>query len=65
MRNDSFFILLQTYKHKKPLTSDLLEDLLHTAASLVTLLLLGVHCRGREQSSSGKVGAAASASEAS
>lgn len=52
-------------KQKKRLTSDLLEDLLHAATSLVTLRLLGIHCRGRVQSSSGKVGAAASASKAS
>lgn len=60
----SFVTNLQSIKKNKRLTSDLLEDLLHAAASLVTLRLLGIHCRGRQQSSSGKVGAAASASEA-
>lgn len=49
---------------EKCLTSDLLEDLLHAAASLVAVLLLGVHRRGRVQSSSGKLGAAAAAREA-
>lgn len=46
---------------KKRLTPDLLEDLLHAAAPLVTLQLLGVHRRGRVQSSSGSLAAAAAA----
>lgn len=62
----SFFSLVKMlYSIKKRLTSDLLEDLLHAAASLVTLLPLGVHSRGRVQSSPGDVGAAAAAGEAS
>lgn len=46
-------------------TSDLLEDLLHAAAPLVALLLLGIHCGAGDQPSPGKLGAAAHASEAS
>lgn len=47
------------------LTSDLLEDLLHAATSLMTVLLLGINSRGRIQPSTGDVGAAAAAGEAS
>lgn len=46
------------------LTSDLLEDLLHAAAPLVPVLLLGIRRRARVQSSPGDVAAAARASEA-
>lgn len=49
---------------KKRLTPDLLEDLLHAAAPLVALQLLGVHRRGRVESSSGSLAAAAAAGEA-
>lgn len=43
------------------LTSNLLEYLLHTAAVVMPVLLLSIHSRGRVQSSSGDVGAAAPA----
>lgn len=46
---------------KRPLTSDLLQDLLHAAAPLAAPPLPGVHSRARVRCSSGDVGAAAAA----